>query len=161
MPEKPLIEGIFLLEKMAGKGGWTFVRLPAVGAEHKGKWGTVKVKGLVDTYELVAYSLMPIKTGELFLPIKAEIRKHIGKKEGDKVQITLYAEEILPPIAVPEDLLLCLEDEPEAHKMYMKCTIVQKKAFLDWIGEATNDESRIHRIVRTINLLLNKQTKIN
>ena len=154
----PIIEGIFLLEKMQGKGGWTFVRLPSVGPEYKGKWGTVKVKGTVDNYELMAYSLMPIKTGELFLPIKAEIRKHIGKTEGDRVQITLYAEQPLPPLAVPEDLLLCLEDEPEAHNTYLNCTEHQKKAFLDWIGEAANDDTRIQRIVRTINMLLNRQT---
>lgn len=154
-----LIEGTFLIEKMPGKGGWSYVRLPGVSADYKGKWGTVKVSGTIDEYELTAYNLMPIKDGSLFLPIKAEIRKKTGKQEGDRVRILLYADEQKVSMATPEDLLLCLQDEPEAYQTFMSYTEAEKKTFLDWIGQATQDEVRVQRIARTIDMLLNKQKK--
>jgi len=158
MPKAPLIEGTFLLEKIPGKGGWTYVRLPGVSSGYRGKFGTVRVSGTIDDYELINYGLMPIRDGGLFLPIKAEIRKKTGKKEGDKVYVLLYADENLP-MAMPEDLLICLQDEPEAYKTYQTYTETERKAFLDWIGAANQDEVRVRRIAQTIDMLLNKQKK--
>lgn len=100
---------------------------------------------------------MPIRDGGLFLPIKAEIRKKTGKQEGDQVRIILYADEQNAPIATPEDLLLCLQDEPEAYQIYMSYTATERKAFLDWIREATHDDTRVKRIARAIDMLLNRQ----
>jgi hypothetical protein len=157
MSKKALIEGEFLMEKMPGKGGWTYVRLPGVSADYRGKFGTVRASGTIDDYELVSYGLMPIRDGGLFLPIKAEIRKKIGKKEGDRVRVILYADVECPPMATPADLLLCLEDEPEAYRTYQSYTDVERKAFLDWIGSASQDELRVQRIVQAIEMLLNKQ----
>jgi len=159
IPGAALIEGIFLLEKMPGKGGWTFVRLPGVSSEYRGKYGTVKVSGTIDSYELVNCGLMPIRNGGLFLPVKAEIRKKIGKKEGDSVQITFYADAESISMATPEDLLLCLEDEPEAYQTYQSYTYAERQAFLDWIGAANQDEVRVQRIAQTIDLLLNGQKR--
>ncbi|TDQ07488.1 YdeI/OmpD-associated family protein [Pedobacter metabolipauper] len=156
MSKVPIIEGTFLLERMPGKGGWTYLKLPGVSSDYRGKFGSVKVSGTIDDYELVNYGLMPIRNGGLFLPIKAEIRKKTGKKEGDNVYITLYADAENLPMATPEDLLLCLQDEPEAYQAYQSCTETERKAFLDWIGEANQDEIRVKRIVQTIDMLLNK-----
>lgn len=157
MSKAALIEGTFLLEKIPGKGGWTYVRLPGVSSDYRGKFGTVKVSGTIDDYELINYGLMPIRDGGLFLPIKAEIRKKIGKKEGDKVCVLLYADAEDIPMAMPEDLLVCLQDEPEAYQTYQSYTETERKAFLDWIGAANQDEARVRRIAQTIDMLLNKQ----
>ena len=154
-----LIEGTFILEKMPGKGGWTFIKLPAVSADYKGKWGTVKVSGSIDDYKLGSIGLMPIKNGGLFLPVKAEIRKSIGKQEGDWVKIVFYPDEPSIPIATPEDLLLCLQDEPDAYQTYLSYTQAEQEAFLNWIAEASHDDARVQRIVRTIDMLLNKQKR--
>jgi len=129
MSKAPLIEGIFQLEKIPGKGGWTYVRLPGVSSSYRGKFGTVKVSGTVDDYELINYGLMPIRDGGLFLPIKAEIRKKTGKKEGDKVHVTLYADAENLPMATPEDLLLCLQDEPEAYQITKAIPNLSAKPF--------------------------------
>lgn len=156
----PIIDDVFLIEKMAGKGGWTFVRLPAVSANYREKFGTVRVSGKIEDYELSSYGLMPIKSGGLFLAIKADIRKKIGKKEGDRVRIVLYSEKQQVTMAVPEDLLLCLEDDPDAYETYKDCDDIQRKAFLDWIAEATNDELRVKRIAQIINVLASKIKKL-
>lgn len=151
---EPLIKGTFLLEKMPGKGGWTYIRLPGVSTKYRGKFGTVKVSGTIDDYELLNYGLMPIRDGGLFLPIKAEIRKKTGKKEGDKVNLILYASEVALPMATPEDLLICLKDEPEAHQAYQSYTESERKALLEWIGSASQDEIRVQRIAQAIDKLI-------
>lgn len=157
MSKAPLIEGTFLVEKIPGKGGWTYVRLPGVGSDYRGKFGTVKVSGTIDEYELIHYGLMPIRDGGLFLPVKAEIRKKTGKKEGDKVYVKLYADVEKLPAATAEDLLVCLQDEPGAYQTYQSYTETERKSLLDWIGSAGQDELRVQRIAQTIDMLLKKQ----
>ena len=136
------------------KGGWTYIRLSGISTQLKSKFGMVKVNGTIDTYQLSDYNLMPMKTGEFFLPIKAEIRKAIGKQEGDRVALILYAENAAAEMATPEDLLLCLQDEPKAYKKFMAYTEAERKSLLNWIGEAKHDEARIQRITRAIDVLL-------
>ncbi len=93
--EKPLVNNQYLLEKYPGKGGWTYAVIPEIPQDKHTPFGWVKVKGLFDSYEIKNYKLMPMGNGKLFLPVKASIRKIIGKKEGDKVYIVLFADNSL------------------------------------------------------------------
>ena len=79
---KPPVDKLSLLEKFPGKGGWTFTRIPEIPQDKKAHFGWVKVRGTIDGYEIRKYHLMPMGNGTLFLPVKAEIRKHSKKKEG-------------------------------------------------------------------------------
>ncbi len=112
----------------------------------------MRVKGTIDGLPIKAYHLMPFGDGELFLPIRAEIRKKIGKQEGDTVTIILYPDN--SPIEIPDELLACLKDEPMAHATFMKYTAAEQKRFLDWIYSAKKEETRASRIARAIELLL-------
>ncbi len=98
---------------------------------------------------------MPMGNGNLFLPVKAEIRKAIGKKEGDYVQVVLFADNL--PIEIPEELKLCLLDEPTAYKTFLSYTDGEKKAFIDWIYAAKKVETKIERISKTISQLQKRQ----
>lgn len=49
----------------------------------------LSVKGIIDNVESKNYKLMPTGNGRLFLQVKTEIRKKIGKKEGDWVAVVL------------------------------------------------------------------------
>lgn len=66
---------------------WTYVIMPE-SAEFFGTRGIVKIKGSVDGYPLVS-SFMPLGDGTHMLPVKAEIRKAIGKGDGDEVVVTI------------------------------------------------------------------------
>ncbi len=90
---EPLVAKTYLLEKIPGKGGWTFARIPEVLQSKNTPFGWVKVKGSIDGVSFKKYHLMPMGNGHLFLPVKAEIRKKIKKQEGDYVDIVLYPDE--------------------------------------------------------------------
>jgi Domain of unknown function (DUF1905)/Bacteriocin-protection, YdeI or OmpD-Associated len=140
-----------IIEKFPGKGGWCFVKLPGVKCNKNNKFGTIRVKGSIDGFELKAYNLMPFGNGLLFLPIKAEIRKKIGKGEGDKVKVKLFEDH--DPLLIPDELLLCLRDEPWAFELFTKKPSAEQKRIVDWIFGAKQLSTRANRIVNFIQAL--------
>lgn len=75
------------LEKSAAKGGWTYV-VTDWSAQFFGTRGLVRVSGTVDGHPFSA-SFMALGDGRHKLPLKAEIRDTIDKREGDTVTIHL------------------------------------------------------------------------
>jgi hypothetical protein len=149
---KPLVNKRFKLERFQGKGGWTYARIPQILKDKNQTFGWVKVKGSIDGYEIRKYHLMPMGNGNLFLPVKAEIRKKINKHEGDLVHIILYPDN--EPLEVPEEMLLCLQDEPAALKFFRSLSESEQKFYIQWVSSAKKDETKIDRLARTINRLL-------
>jgi hypothetical protein len=46
------IKGNFIIEKMEGKGGWSFVLLPFAFDKSKLPFGWIVVKGSIDNYSI-------------------------------------------------------------------------------------------------------------
>ena len=150
--ETPLVNKKYLLQKYPGKGGWTYAAIPEVLQNPKAPFGWVKVKGNIDGVAIKNYKLMPMGNGKLFLPVKAEIRKKIGKKEGDWVHVILYADDA--PLEIPDELLDCLKEEPRAYQKFLTYTEGAQKECIDWIYAAKTDDTKVARIAEIINKLV-------
>ena len=102
--------------------------------DKKAHFGWVKVRGTIDGYEIRKYHLMPMGNGTLFLPVKAEIRKHTKKKEGAYVHVILYPDN--EPLKIPDEMLMCLQDEQDALRFFNSISESEQKFYIQWIYSA-------------------------
>jgi hypothetical protein len=101
-----LVDKKYLVQKQDGKMGWTYVVITDITTSEKGNLGLIRVCGFIDTYELKQFNLLPMKDGNMLLPLKTAVRKKIGKKAGDTVHVILYADESV--VVIPDDIRVCL-----------------------------------------------------
>lgn len=151
MSGKALVDKEYILQKMEGKGGWTYAEIPEILQSKDRPFGWVRVKGFIDSYEIKNYNLMPMGNGKLFLPIKTEIRKAIKKKQGDSVRVQLFADNL--PTEIPEELKECFKDSMLLER-FLAYSDKDQKNFIEWIYSAKTDEIKIERINKTIDRLI-------
>jgi len=89
----------------------------------------------------------------LFLSVKAEIRKIIAKQEGDWVHVKLYSQNL--PQVSKKDFYICLNDDPTALVNFKQLTENEQKTIIDWIFSIKNDELRVERIALSLEKLSN------
>lgn len=142
---------ILKFDQKGEKTGWTYIEVPADIAQ-KLKPGNKKgfqVKGLLDAYAIEKVNLLPMGGGNFILPLNAGMRKGIHKHEGAMLQVTLEPDH--STFEYPEDIMDCLEDEPQAWAFFHKLPESHRKYYIKWIQSAKTETTRTKRIVNMVN----------
>jgi len=135
------------------KTGWTYIEIPSsiaqkLNPDHKKGF---RVKGKLDNYQFSMIALLPMGGGDFIMALNASMRKGIRKQKGATVQVRMEVDtnEIKPP----EELMECLQDEPEALNYFSSLTKGHQNYFTNWINSAKTDVTKAKRIAATLNAL--------
>jgi hypothetical protein len=134
-----------------GKGAWTYhLRIP--NSKHiEGKWGDIKVSGLIDNYKVEARNLAPIKGEDKMLSVNSEIRKAINKKGGDIVTVSLYL--LSNQEEITEKQILETFKESGVLEAFEKLNELKKNEILESILCQKIEEKQIKIIIKHIDKL--------
>jgi hypothetical protein len=146
----PVINGSYFLYKHERHKGWVYVLIDDA-KKVKGKYPKLKVKGSIDGYPLSNIILASYGKEGYVLPVRSEIRTQIKKDDGDKVKVVLYKDS--SQLEIPEELDMCLSDEPKAQKFFDSLSESEKRMYTLWISSAKKSETRADRIAKSIERL--------
>lgn len=132
------------------KTGWTYIEVSEAIASQllPGNKKSFRVKGRLDNYEFKSFALLPIGGGDFILPVKAEVRKSIGK--GNGAMVTVKMEVDSTPILLSNELMECLSDEPKALAYFNKLPPSHQKYYSKWVESAKTVETKAKRIAQTV-----------
>ena len=137
--------------KMGEKTGWTFVYVPAVIAD-KIKAGCKKsfrVKGKMDAVEIGGLAMTPMGEGNFIIALKASLRKELKKDEGAMLRLELEEDKDFK-IEMPDDLELCLSDEPQLLENFLKMPKSHQNYYINWLNTAMTETTRTKRLTQII-----------
>lgn len=98
---------------------------------------------------------MPYANGSLLIAVKAEIRKAIGKEEGDEVHLILYKDTSV--FKIPDDFKKTLTGTPGAYERFNSHKQWEQRMCINWIFSAKREETRAERVKKTLYRLQNRQ----
>jgi hypothetical protein len=145
-----------LIEKFADAGsntGWTYIVIPLDAAKeiNPGNRKAFRVKGMLDNFPIKSKGILPMGEGNYMMALNLEMRRGINKSVGSKIEVEIDKDP--DPIPLDEELLMCLEDAPEAKDFFNSLTNGHQKYFSDWIASAKTIETKTKRIATAINAL--------
>lgn len=143
---------ILKFDNQGEKTGWTYIEVPADVAEQlSDSKKSFRVKGKLDKHIIKQMALLPMGRGNFIMPLKADLRKAIGKKHGAQIVVSLAFDK--EDFKFAEDFIACLEDEPKAIAYFKKLTGSHQKYFSKWIDSAKTEETKVKRITMAVNAL--------
>jgi Domain of unknown function (DUF1905)/Bacteriocin-protection, YdeI or OmpD-Associated len=148
---------IHKFDKQGEKTGWTYIDIRAAQAK-KLKPDTkvsFRVKGTLDSFKIKQVALLPMGEGNFIMPLNGAMRKGIGKKLGDRLKVSLEADD--SEFAFSEDFMDCLRDDPVAYDFFQTLSGSHQKYFSKWIDSAKTSATKTKRIVMAVTALSKKQ----
>ncbi len=144
---------ILKFDKKGEKTGWTYIDVPADVAEQlmPNNKRSFRVKGKLDRHAIKQVALIPMGNGNFIIPVNAEMRKALGKKEGAQVLVSITVDKAA--FKFDEDFIACLEIEPEALSYFKTLSASHQKYFSKWIESAKTVETKVKRITLAVSAL--------
>jgi bifunctional DNA-binding transcriptional regulator/antitoxin component of YhaV-PrlF toxin-antitoxin module len=147
----------FTAELMDAGGGGTYVLFPYSTEEKFGIKGRVPVKATIDG-EPYRGSLIKYGNPLHMLLVRKDIREKTGKKAGDMIDVTIEQDSEKREIEIPEDLTKALKAN-KLETIFLKMSYSHQREYMLWIESAKKAETRENRIVKSIEKLLEKNSK--
>lgn len=144
----------FTGELIDAGGGGVFIPFPYDAKKEFGK-GRVPIRCKIDSEP---YRGTMVKYGTPFhiiIVLKA-IREKIKKSAGDKVKVWLVEDTEERTIEVPADFKKLLKKN-KAEQRFNKMSYTHRKEWMLWINDAKKEETRLRRMEKAIDKLLEKK----
>ena len=136
--------------KLEKVGSWTILKVPFDAKKKFGSAGHNRVKGSIDGFNFKGVSLMPMGDGVHCMPVKADIRKKIGKDRGDIVSVEMEKDPDKPILEIPVELTKAFRGSKEAKKMFESYSPSMQREHCRYIAEGKKEETRTNRAVATV-----------
>jgi hypothetical protein len=152
LPSVEVFRGKLPILRVPGKGGWSHVLIPATGKDLRLSGGWVKLSGSVDEVPYSDASVFFTKEKTFFFPLKADLRKQIGKGEGDIVAVV--ASLPLPPLSMRDELLESLHAvSNDVLQRFLALDAKIQAAHVAWVDEPVQIEGKVNRILKLVKQL--------
>lgn len=138
------------MERQPGRYGWSYVAFPHDVQEIFGRRGEVRVKCLINGVP-ADRALMPTRSGLHIIALSATLRRQAGiEREGDEVEVELWADPEPDSIDVPEELAATLVFMPDLATDWNKLTPGVRRSMCYWIASARTSSTREKRVVELV-----------
>ncbi|MGI5917381.1 MAG: YdeI/OmpD-associated family protein [Anaerolineae bacterium] len=122
-------------------------------------FGTRRVK-VRAWFEGVEYRGSIVRMGDCYMiGIPQAIRRQIGKSFGDTIDVIVEKDEDERVVELPDDLKRALEQNPAAKARYARLSYSHQREYVRWINDAKRPETRVRRIDKMVQMLVEDSTR--
>jgi uncharacterized protein YdeI (YjbR/CyaY-like superfamily) len=145
--------------EMGEKTGWSYLFIPAVLAQQlkENCKKSFRVKGKLDNINIEGLATVPMGEGDFIIALKASLRKQLKKEAGALIHLEIEEDKDFK-IEMPQDLELCLSDEPELLLCFSKLPKSHQNWYINWLNSAKTEPTRTKRIVKIVSAMDRGQT---
>jgi hypothetical protein len=140
--------------EMGEKTGWSYVFIPFALAQQikPACKKSFRVKGKLDNLVIEGVATVPMGEGDFIIALKADLRKKLKKEAGALIKLQLK-EDTEFKIEMPEELELCLRDEPLLLENFLKLPKSHQNWYINWLNSAKTEPTRTKRIVKIVSAM--------
>lgn len=137
------------LEAMGPKGAWVFLYFPKEADAQLGTKARVPVVGTLNGFPFRS-SAFPTGDGTHQIAVNKAMQAGARARPGDSVEVALRVDTAQRTVKIPSDLKEALAKSKTARAGFDKMAWSHRKAYVDWIEEAKQPETRSRRIAETV-----------
>lgn len=134
------------------------IDVPAHISKSFGGGGYIPVQGTIEGIHITS-TLIPKGQGRHRLFVHSRIWNRLKIDKGDFVEVLLTHGEPPKEPPIPEDLALALQMTQGAADAFRQVTSALRREFINWIDNAKQPETRVHRIRKGLPVLIARARK--